>query len=51
VGRDGTFELRCGPGHWIIKAARTVDDVVAQGEVELESGGSAQVVLRSVDGR
>lgn len=44
----GTFELPCQGGHWIIEAGRTIDDVVARGEVDLKPGGTASVTLRPV---
>jgi hypothetical protein len=44
----GTFELPCQGGHWVIEAGRTIEDIVARGEVDLAPGGTATVTLRPV---
>jgi hypothetical protein len=50
-GADGTFELPCQGGHWTIQAGRTIDDIVAEGVVDLAPGGRASVVLRPIASR
>jgi hypothetical protein len=47
-GADGTFELPCQGGHWTIQAGRNVEDIVAEGVVDLAPGGRASVVLRPI---
>lgn len=45
---DGTFELPCQGGHWTIRAGRNIEDIVAEGVVDLAPGGRASVVLRPI---
>jgi hypothetical protein len=46
IAADGTFELPCQGGHWTITAGRSIDDIVASGEVDLAPSGSATMTLR-----
>ncbi len=48
IAADGTFELPCQGGHWIIDAGRNLTDIVARGEVDLVPGGVARMTLRPV---
>lgn len=48
IAPDGTFELPCQGGHWTIEASRTIDDVVARGEVDLAPGGTATMTLHPI---
>jgi hypothetical protein len=48
IAANGTFDLPCQGGHWTITAIRTIDDVVASGEVDLPPGGTASMILRPV---
>jgi hypothetical protein len=45
---DGTFELPCQGGHWTIQAGRNIDDIVAEGMVDLPPGGEANMILRPI---
>jgi hypothetical protein len=45
---NGTFELPCQGGHWTIRAGRSIEEVVAEGVVDLAPGGRASVVLRPI---
>lgn len=47
-GAATTVDLPCQGGHWTIEAIRTIEDVVARGEVDLAPGGTATVTLRPV---
>jgi hypothetical protein len=49
--RDGTFELPCQGGHWTIQAGRNIEDIVAEGVVDLEPGGQANMILRPIASR
>jgi len=48
---DGTFELPCQGGHWTIQAGRNIEDIVAEGVVDLEPGGHASMILRPITRR
>jgi hypothetical protein len=48
IAADGSFELPCQGGRWTIQAGRNVDDVVAEGVVDVPQGGVATMVLRPV---
>jgi len=48
ITADGSFELPCQGGRWTIQAGRNVDDVVAEGVVDVPPGGVATMVLRPV---
>ncbi len=48
IALDGTFELPCQGGHWTIRAGRGIDDIVAEGVVDVRPGGNATVTLKPV---
>jgi hypothetical protein len=47
-GQGTRVDLPCQGGHWTIEALRSIDDIVARGEVDLEPGGTATVTLRPI---
>jgi hypothetical protein len=51
IALDGTFELPCQGGRWTIKAGRNIDDIVAEGVVDVPAGGDATVILRPIAAR
>ena len=51
IALDGTFELPCQGGHWTIQAGRNIDDIVAEGVVDVPPGGNATVILRPIAAR
>jgi hypothetical protein len=46
IAADGTFDLPCQAGHWIIDAGRNISDIVARGEVDVVAGRRARMTLR-----
>jgi hypothetical protein len=48
IKADGTFELPCQGGHWTIQAGRNIEDIVAEGVVDLPPGGEANMILRPI---
>lgn len=48
IAPDGSFELPCQGGLWTIQAGRNIDDIVAEGVVDLAPGGEATVILKPI---
>jgi hypothetical protein len=48
IAADGSFELPCQGGRWTIQAERNVDDIVAEGIVDVPAGGQATVILHPI---
>lgn len=45
---NGRFTLPCQAGTWTVRAARNIEDIVAEGSVVMPPGGTADVVLRPI---
>jgi hypothetical protein len=48
IALDGTFQLPCQGGQWTIRAGRGIDDIVAEGVVDVSPGGDATVTLKPI---